>query len=179
MMNFRQVICTKRLSVKEGLDVPILDRPACHIIRLLFGFVSDSDLSNSIKRNTETAMLSIQSQLFTFPSPALNLNIHFQEEYGLLLPGRPVAGVAHRVSGAAVQGPLLSPCNEVWLRGYVKLKATETMRCLFRSKYLRKVLRTSVGNQTRVIEVFGCLPQVLVPTIDFMYGISIPEDFSS
>ena len=122
MMNFRQVICTKRLSVKEGLDVPILDRPACHIIRLLFGFVSDSDLSNSIKRNTETAMLSIQSQLFTFPSPALNLNIHFQEEYGLLLPGRPVAGVAHRVSGAAVQGPLLSPCNEVWLRGLCEVK---------------------------------------------------------
>lgn len=62
---------------------------------------------------------------------------------------------------------------------YVKLKATETMRCLFRSKYLRKVLRTSVVNQTRVIEVFGCLPQVLAPTIDFMFGISIPEDFSS
>ena len=41
------------------------------------------------------------------------------------------------------------------------------------------MLSTSVGNQTRVIEVYECLPQVLAPTIDFMYGIGIPEDFSS
>ena len=33
--------------------------------------------------------------LFTFPSSALNLNIHVQDEYGLLLPGGSVAGVAH------------------------------------------------------------------------------------
>ena len=61
----------------------------------------------------------------------------------------------------------------------MKLNAAEIIRCLFRSKYLRKVLSTGVGNQTRVIEVYECLPQVLAPTIDFMYGISIPKDFSN
>ena len=34
-------------------------------------------------------------------------------------------------------------------------------------------------NQTRVIEVKECLPRVLAPTIDFMYRIDIPENFSS
>ena len=59
------------------------------------------------------------------------------------------------------------------------LMATETIRFLFRSKYLRKKLSTSSGDQNRVIEVFECPPRVLAPTINFMYGIAIPEDFSS
>ena len=46
-------------------------------------------------------------------------------------------------------------------------------------KYLRKKLSTGFVDKTRVIEEFECPPRVLAPTINFIYGIGIPEDFSS
>ena len=60
----------------------------------------------------------------------------------------------------------------------MKLNEIERMS-LFRSKYLRKVLSTGDGDPKRVIDVYECPPRVLAPTINFMYGIPLPEDFNN
>ena len=48
-----------------------------------------------------------------------------------------------------------------------------------RSEYFKTALNTDVGDQKNDIEVQECSPHVLTTVIDFMYGISIPEEFSS
>ena len=48
-----------------------------------------------------------------------------------------------------------------------------------RSKYFKTALSTDVGNQNKVIKVEECSADVLATVIDFMYGISVPEDLSN
>ena len=40
-------------------------------------------------------------------------------------------------------------------------------------------MNTGVGGQAKVIKVQECSPQVLATTLDFIYGISLPEDLST
>ena len=52
--------------------------------------------------------------------------------------------------------------------------------CTFcRSKYLRKKLHIGGGDQNKVIDVYECPPRVLVPLINFIYGIAVPEEFNN
>ena len=50
---------------------------------------------------------------------------------------------------------------------------------LHRSEYFKTALSTSVGTNNKVLNVEECSSRVLATAVDFIYGIGIPEDFSS
>ena len=48
-----------------------------------------------------------------------------------------------------------------------------------RSEYFKTALNTAVGDQKKVVDVQECSPAVLATAVDFIYGISLPEDIDS
>ena len=51
--------------------------------------------------------------------------------------------------------------------------------CNSRSEYFKTALKTSVGNNNKVLKVEECSPHVLATAVDFIYGIELPEDLHS
>ena len=49
---------------------------------------------------------------------------------------------------------------------------------LFRSEYFKTALNTDVGPKKKVREVKECHPYVLETVVNFMYDVSIPDDFN-
>ena len=65
------------------------------------------------------------------------------------------------------------------LQGFVSTFLLGFLDLLLRSEYFKTSLNTSVGTNKNVLKVEECPPHVLAAVVDFIYGIGIPEDFSS
>ena len=61
----------------------------------------------------------------------------------------------------------------------LNIKALDKIIVPTRSEYFKTALSTAVGDQKKVVDVQECSPAVLAMAIDFIYGISIPEDIDS
>ena len=61
----------------------------------------------------------------------------------------------------------------------LNIKALDKIIVPTRSEYFKTALNTAVGDQKKVVDVQECSPAVLATAVDFIYGISIPEDIDS